>query len=91
MDFMCGRYGRRADKQQITEWFRTHNTNVFEDPELAPHLQCGATELPASDPLEFRNGRARNRANEMGLGAVLVKDREAQIQQDQCEGSALTN
>ena len=33
---MCGRYGRRADKQRIAEWFRTHNTNVFNDPELAP-------------------------------------------------------
>jgi putative SOS response-associated peptidase YedK len=32
---MCGRYGRRADKQRIAEWFRTHNTDVFNDPELA--------------------------------------------------------
>jgi putative SOS response-associated peptidase YedK len=36
IDFMCGRYGRRADKQRIAEWFRTHNTNVFDDPELTP-------------------------------------------------------
>ena len=28
---MCGRYGRRADKQQIAEWFHTHNTDVFND------------------------------------------------------------
>ena len=28
---MCGRYGRRADKQRIAEWMQTHNTNVFED------------------------------------------------------------
>ena len=28
---MCGRYGRRADKQRIAEWFRTHNTDVFND------------------------------------------------------------
>ena len=28
---MCGRYGRRADKQRIAEWFQTHNTNVFDD------------------------------------------------------------
>jgi putative SOS response-associated peptidase YedK len=34
---MCGRYGRRADKQRIAEWFQTHNTDVFNDPEpLAP-------------------------------------------------------
>jgi len=33
---MCGRYGRRADKQRITEWMQTHNTNVFDDSYLAP-------------------------------------------------------
>jgi putative SOS response-associated peptidase YedK len=33
---MCGRYGRRADKQRITEWMRTHNTNVFDDSTFAP-------------------------------------------------------
>ncbi len=32
---MCGRYGRLADKQRIAEWFHTHNTNVFNDSELA--------------------------------------------------------
>ena len=33
---MCGRYGRRADKQRIAEWMQTHNTNVFDDSYLAP-------------------------------------------------------
>lgn len=33
---MCGRYGRRADKQRITEWMQTHNTNVFDESYLAP-------------------------------------------------------
>ena len=28
---MCGRYGRRADKQRIAEWFRTHDTDVFNE------------------------------------------------------------
>ena len=28
---MCGRYGRRADKQRIAECFHTHNTDVFND------------------------------------------------------------
>jgi putative SOS response-associated peptidase YedK len=28
---MCGRYGRRADKQRIAEWMETHNTNVFDE------------------------------------------------------------
>lgn len=26
---MCGRYGRRADKQRIAEWFQTRNMDVF--------------------------------------------------------------
>ena len=33
---MCGRYGRRADKQRIAEWMQIHNTNVFDDSYLAP-------------------------------------------------------
>ena len=33
---MCGRYGRRADKQRIAEWMQTHNTKVFDDTSLAP-------------------------------------------------------
>ena len=54
---MCGRYGRRSDKQRIAEWFRTHNTNVFNDPELAPTSNAapqtfsplfGSTRKPAS-------------------------------------------
>jgi|KBSMisStandDraft_5_1062788.scaffolds.fasta_scaffold1123813_2 putative SOS response-associated peptidase YedK len=28
---MCGRYGRRGDKQRIAEWMQTHKTNVFEE------------------------------------------------------------
>jgi len=33
---MCGRYGRRADKQRIAEWMQAHDTNVFDDTYLAP-------------------------------------------------------
>ena len=33
---MCGRYGRRADKQRIAEWMQTHDTSVFDDSYLAP-------------------------------------------------------
>ncbi len=28
---MCGRYGRRGDKQRIAEWMQTHNTDVFDE------------------------------------------------------------
>lgn len=34
---MCGRYGRRADKQRIAEWFHTHNTEVFNEEYYETH------------------------------------------------------
>jgi putative SOS response-associated peptidase YedK len=33
---MCGRYGRRADKQRISEWMQTHDTNIFDDSYFEP-------------------------------------------------------
>jgi putative SOS response-associated peptidase YedK len=42
---MCGRYGRRADKQRIAEWFQTHNTNVFNDPEMTPTYNAAPQSL----------------------------------------------
>ena len=33
---MCGRYGRRADKQRIAEWMETHDDNVFDESYFAP-------------------------------------------------------
>jgi hypothetical protein len=33
---MCGRYGRRADKQRIAEWMETHDDNVFDESFFAP-------------------------------------------------------
>jgi putative SOS response-associated peptidase YedK len=33
---MCGRYGRRADKQRIAEWMQAHDTGVFDDSFFAP-------------------------------------------------------
>ncbi|MGB6689718.1 MAG: SOS response-associated peptidase family protein [Terracidiphilus sp.] len=36
VEIVCGRYGKRADKQRIAEWMQTHDTNVFDDSHLAP-------------------------------------------------------
>jgi putative SOS response-associated peptidase YedK len=33
---MCGRYGRRGDKQRIAEWMQAHDTNVFDESYYAP-------------------------------------------------------
>ena len=42
---MCGRYGRRADKQRIAEWMQTHNTNVFDETYLAPSYNVAPTDF----------------------------------------------
>lgn len=47
---MCGRCGRRADKQRIAEWIQKHDTNVFDIDEsyLAPSYNvCPQSLQPA--------------------------------------------
>jgi putative SOS response-associated peptidase YedK len=41
---MCGRYGRRADKQRIAEWMQAHNTSVFDETYLAPSYNVAPTD-----------------------------------------------
>jgi putative SOS response-associated peptidase YedK len=42
---MCGRYGRRADKQRIAEWMQARNTNVFDETYLAPSYNVAPTDF----------------------------------------------
>ena len=45
---MCGRYGRRGDKQRIAECMQTRNTNVFDkidDTYLAPSYNVAPQSL----------------------------------------------
>ena len=42
---MCGRYGRRADKQRIAEWTQARNTNVFDETYLAPSYNVAPTDF----------------------------------------------
>ena len=42
---MCGRYGRRADKQFIAEWMQAHDTNVFDDSYFAPSYNVAPQSL----------------------------------------------
>jgi hypothetical protein len=48
---MCGRYGRRGDKQRIAEWMQTHNTDgfdEFDETNLAPSFNVAP---PSFQPL----------------------------------------
>ena len=81
---MCGRYGRRADKQRIAEWFRTHNTNVFNDTELAPTYNAAPQSFQPVIRLNAETGEREIAMMKWGLVPYLVEDRQAQIQHDQC-------
>jgi|SRR5580658_1638011 len=37
---MCGRYGRRADKQRIAEWMPTYDMSVFNDSHIEPSFNA---------------------------------------------------
>ena len=50
---MCGRYGRRADKQRIAEWMEAHEDNVFDDSYFAPSFNIA----PQSIQPIVRTGR----------------------------------
>ncbi len=67
---MCGRYGRRADKQQIAEWFHTPNTDVFND----EYYEINCTRLAPS----YNISPESTRPNVRPIGAEISATRKAQ-------------
>jgi putative SOS response-associated peptidase YedK len=74
---MCGRYGRRADKQRIAEWFRTHNTNVFNDSELAPSYNVAPQSFQPVIRLNRDTGEREIAIMRWGLVPFWSKDGKA--------------
>ncbi len=64
---MCGRYGRRADKQRIAEWFRTHDTHVFNDSDLAPTYNAAPQSLQPVIRLNSETGKREIALMKWGL------------------------
>jgi len=70
---MCGRYGRRADKQRIAEWMQTHNTNVFDETYLAPSYNVAPTDFQPIVRLD-RDGQRELTIMRWGLVPYWAKD-----------------
>jgi putative SOS response-associated peptidase YedK len=70
---MCGRYGRRADKQRIAEWMRAHNTNVFDEAYLAPSYNVAPTDFQPIVRLD-RDGQRELTVMRWGLVPYWAKD-----------------
>ncbi|MGA8670261.1 MAG: SOS response-associated peptidase [Terracidiphilus sp.] len=72
---MCGRYGRRADKQRIAEWMQTHNTTVFEDESLyAPSYNVAPQTFQPVVRLERETGARELTVMRWGLVPYWAKD-----------------
>lgn len=70
---MCGRYGRRADKQRIAEWMQTHSTNVFDETYLAPSYNVAPTDSQPIVRLD-RDGQRELTLMRWGLVPYWAKD-----------------
>jgi len=74
---MCGRYGRRADKQRIAEWFHTHNTNVFDESTYAPSYNVAPQSMQPVVRLDRETGERELTVMRWGLVPYWSKDGKA--------------
>lgn len=71
---MCGRYGRRADKQRIAEWMQAHDTNVFDDSYLAPSYNVAPQSRQPVVRLDSETGEREITIMRWGLIPFWAKD-----------------
>ena len=74
---MCGRYGRRADKQRIAEWFQTHNTDVFNEAYFAPSYNVAPQSLQPIVRLDSETSERELTVMRWGLVPFWSKDGKA--------------
>ncbi len=74
---MCGRYGRRADKQRIAEWFHARNTNVFDESTYAPSFNVAPQSVQPVIRLDMETGAPELTAMRWGLVPFWSKDAKA--------------
>ena len=71
---MCGRYGRRADKQRIEEWMQTHDTNVFDDSYFEPSYNIAPQSFQPVVRLDPETGERELTVMRWGLVPFWAKD-----------------
>lgn len=71
---MCGRYGRRADKQRIAEWMQAHDTNVFDDSYFSPSYNVAPTDMQPVVRLDRETGEHELTVMRWGLVPFWSKD-----------------
>lgn len=71
---MCGRYGRRADKQRIAEWMQAHSTSVFEESYFAPSFNVAPQSYQPIVRLDRETGQRELTVMRWGLVPFWAKD-----------------
>jgi len=74
---MCGRYGRRADKQRIAEWMQAHDTGVFDDSYFAPSYNVAPQSLQPIVRLDSETRQRELTIMRWGLVPFWSKDGRA--------------
>jgi hypothetical protein len=87
---MCGRYGRRADKQRIAEWMQTHNTDVFDDSYLAPSYNVAPQSFQPVVRLDSETGERELTIMRWGLIPFWSKDGEMAFNTINAKAESLT-
>lgn len=71
---MCGRYGRRADKQRIAEWMQARDTNVFDESYFAPSFNVAPQSLQPVVRLDGETGERELTVMRWGLVPFWARD-----------------
>ena len=71
---MCGRYGRRADKQRIAEWMQAHDTSIFDDSYLEPSYNIAPQSFQPVVRLDPETGERELTLMRWGLVPFWSKD-----------------
>ena len=87
---MCGRYGRRADKQRITEWMQTHNADVFDDSYLAPSYIVAPQSFQPVVRLNRESGQRELAIMRWGLVPYWAKDSKVAFSTINAKGETIT-
>ena len=90
---MCGRYGRRADKQRIAEWAQTHNTSVFNDDDdtlLAPSYNIAPQTFQPVVKLVRETGQREVTAMRWGLIPYWAKDTKVGVSTINARAESIT-
>jgi len=74
---MCGRYGRRADKQRIAEWMQAHDTSVFDDSYFEPSYNIAPQSMQPVVRLDGETGERELTVMRWGLVPFWSKDGKA--------------